>query len=131
MSIQSQLYDRLKDSNGTLYPLVGLRIYPTLRPQDAAFPCVTWQFITVQRDSAMGSDSGITRARVQVDCWSETADESVSVANAVRSRLQRWRDSAAGVPVLDCFILDETHEYDEAAECFRVLLQIELIYDEG
>ena len=133
MSIDSIFYDRLKDSAGGLDDIVSTRIYPGRAPQNAVLPFVVWTIIDKTVDGrAMGSDSAIRRARIQIDGFETDFDKARTLENAIRERVQRWR--TAGPPlVFDTYLLDTTGPlYDEAAEpgIYRVTLQIELCFEE-
>lgn len=132
MTIESAIYDRLRDAAGDLYPLVGLRIYPVIAPQNVTFPCVTWQRISSERVTAMGSDPGLVRMRVQVDGWASTYESARLIAEAIRTRLERWRNASAPV-VQDTFFINATDEVDDATSgptpVYRTLNEFELIYE--
>ena len=130
MTIESALYSRLSTEATDLYALVAARVYPVRFPQNPTFPCVTWQRIFAGRENAMGSDAPPVRVRIQVDGWAETFDGVRSLAEALRERLQRWRLSGADT-VQDTFLISEHDEYDDEAEIYRVMFEIELIYDEA
>lgn len=132
MTIESAIYDRLRDVAGDLYPLVALRIYPVVAPQDVTFPCVTWQRITTERVQAMGSDPGLVRMRLQVDGWSTTFENMRLIADAIRTRLERWRNASAPV-IQDTFFVSATDEVDQASSgptpVYRTLNEFEMIYE--
>lgn len=128
MTIEDKLYSRMTATEGTLYPLAALRVYPTLRPQDSGLPAVTWQRIATTPTHAFGTDANLFEARLQVDCWAETHDAAREVSAAVRERLSRWRDDANDV--LDCLLENDTDLFEEDAEMHRVLLEFRLCYRE-
>ena len=132
MSIDSILFDRLKDAGGLLFPIVGTKIYPLKAPQNTAAPYCVWTRIDSVRISAMGSDTPIVRSRIQIDGFAPTFSGLRALGAAIRSRVQRWR--TAGPPgVQDTFLIDES-EQDEASDLYpelrRVIIQVELIHEE-
>lgn len=129
MSIDTAIYDRLRLSSGSLFPLVALRIYPVRFPQNVTFPCVTFQIVTSQRISAMGSDTAIVMSRVQVDGWHTTYDGARSLSAAIIDQLQRWRASSPDV-IHDSFIENESSEMDDDAELFRAFVEAKISYNE-
>ena len=132
MSIESALFDRLSDAGGGLYALVGTRIHPVRDPQGmdrTRFPCVTWQRIAESRPNAFSSDAGVVDAAFQIDGWATTFDGIRTLSEAIRERMQRWRNPS-GTIVQDTFVESVNDEYLDDAEIFRVRFQIRLIYGE-
>ena len=79
-------------ADSTVSTLVGAtRIYPGTLPQGVAqtsvVPAVVQNLITESSDYHMQGDSGLGQARVQLDCWAQTQDEAVELANLVFDRL--------------------------------------------
>jgi hypothetical protein len=90
---------------------------------------VTYQRISEQRYSAMGSDTEIVDARFQIDGWATTYDQMRTISLAILERMQRW-SAASPVTVQDCFIISTNDEYDDQAELYRALVDVRLIYEE-
>lgn len=101
--LEQAVYSRLTGHAG-LAALVGSRVYPLVLPQRPTLPAVTYQRVEALRQSAMGVDTGLASARVQVDSWATTYAGSKGVAAQVRAALQRWRGTEAGVTVEDAFL---------------------------
>lgn len=134
MSIDSILFDRLKDAAGGLDDLVAQRIYWARAPQNDSLPYVVLTPIVKTPVPAMGSDPSLRRWRIQIDGFSSAAagyDGSRALEAAIDARVRRWR--SAGPPVVqETFVIDTTGPvYDEAAEVFRVTLQIEVNFEES
>lgn len=110
--LEVALFSRLSTFAG-LTALVGTRVYPAPLPQSAVLPAVTFRKIDGPRVSAMGSDTGLTHPRYQIDCFAETTTGKTALLGAldlaaqVRAALQRFRGTVAGVVIQDCFIADE------------------------
>jgi hypothetical protein len=136
MSIDSILYDRLKDAAGGLDDIVGTRIYPARAEQNAALPYVVWEVIDKVVDGrAMGSDPAIRRARIQIDGFETTYSLARALEDAIRARVQRWRTSGPPV-VFDTYLIDTSGPYQDEtasgpADVYRVTLQIELCFEES
>lgn len=130
MSVEKAVYARLSTATG-LTALTSTRIAPAVNPQGVTYPSVTFRVISEERVTAMGSDPGIARARVQVDAWSDDFAEAEPVANQVRAALQRYRGTSATVEVLDVFVLNRTHLYQEdPVNVHQVSQDFEVIYRE-
>lgn len=130
MTIDSIFFDRLKDSAGGLDDIVGTRIYAARGEQNGTLPYVVWTVIDKVPDGrAMGSDSAIRRARIQIDGFETTYSLARTLEDAIYARVNRWRSD--GPPkVFDTYPLDTSGPvYDEVAEMYRVTVQIELDFE--
>lgn len=109
--IEPALFARLSTFAG-LAALVGTRIYPGVAPQNTALPFVTYRRVSAVRPGLFGVDAGIVNARMQLDAFAETYAAMRAVVDQVRAGLQRWSDPTAAVPVIDCFIANETDLFE-------------------
>jgi hypothetical protein len=131
MSLESEVYSRLSGFAG-LTALVSTRIYPLRLPQDTTLPAVTFTRLSASRLSAMGSDPGLVRARVQYDAWTEGSgafDGARAIAEQIRAALQRWR-TTSGTIVQDSFLESEVELYEADVSTVHVVLILEHIYEE-
>jgi hypothetical protein len=68
--------------------LVADRIFPLRLKDGGALPAVTYQVIYgATANSLDGFTSGMVNYQVQLDCWSETYEGALSLAKAVRDRM--------------------------------------------
>lgn len=109
---EEAVYARLTAHAGTA-ALVGARVYPLKLPQTPTLPAVTYQRISATRESAMGSDTGITRARFQVTSHAASYSGVKALAEQVRQALQRYSGTSATVTVHDCFLENEIDLFDQ------------------
>ena len=136
MTVEAEIYTRLKDFAG-LSALVSDRIYPVTMPQNVEMPAVSYRRVSAERISAMGVDTGLVRARFQVDCWSGehddgtvgTFDEARAVAKQVRLALQRWRNTS-GTVVQDTFMIGDQDLHEHDTETYHAALDFEIFYEE-
>lgn len=115
--------------------LVSTRVYPNVLPQNPTLPAVVYQRIDERRETAMGSDPGVVRARVQVSAWAATFTAARGIGEEVRKALQRYRGTPAGsgTEVLDVFIEDIRDMDPELVDgilLHRVDVDVEAIYRE-
>jgi hypothetical protein len=75
--------------------LVGNRISPPPRPQDAPLPAITLLRIAVLPANNLGGNGNLDQSRLQIDCWGATATDVAAVASAVRAAIE-----AAGILML-------------------------------
>lgn len=70
--------------------LVGTRIYPEIMPQGVQYPAVRYQLIDTPRTYAKGGYAGMSRPRLQIDCWSPSYLEAKRLAAAIRAAMERY-----------------------------------------
>ena len=131
MTVEAEIYDRLSGHAG-LSALVINRIYPNHVPQNVTLPAVSYHRVSAVRPSAMGADSGVVRARFQVDVWASSfADASGArpVAEQVRLALQRW-STTSGTIVQETFFLNERDLYEDRRDLHHAALDFEINYEE-
>lgn len=130
MSLDTVLYTRLTTFAG-LTALIENRVYARNElPQGAVLPAVSFMRAGVERVSAMGVDTGLARARIQVDAWASTYDGVRAVAEQLRLALQRWRN-ATGTVVQDTYVLTELDLYETETRLHRVMFDFDVVYVEG
>lgn len=124
--IEQALYTRLSGFAG----LITVLIYPDILPQNAVLPAVTFQKITTERVSAMGSDTGIARARFQMDSWGRDYAGVKAVAAQVRAALQRFRGTIGSDEILEVFILNEVDLFEPDTLIFHTAQDYEVNHRE-
>lgn len=134
MSLGAAIVTRLEAVSGVT-DLVGTgdaaRIYPLALPQRPTLEAITYQVITDIPEHAMGSDPGISHARLQVDCWGNDYTEAVALASAVHAALSRFRGTSAGVVIQDIFAIDKQRDrWEEDVEENRVGQDYRIHYEE-
>jgi hypothetical protein len=76
--------------------LVGNRISPLTRQQDAPLPAVTMLRIAVVPANNLLGNGNLDQTRLQIDCWGATATDASGVASAVRTAME-----AAGILMMN------------------------------
>lgn len=115
MTIDATLYQRLSTFSG-LTALVGARVYPGVAPAQVDLPFVVWRRVSVVRYPAMGSDSGVASARIQLDAIAGTYSSMRAVVEQLRAALQRWSDPDASPEVIDCEFANELEQTEDLAD---------------
>jgi hypothetical protein len=69
----------------------GSRIYSMLVPQGQTSPSIVFTKISGQGDHHMQGPSGLTRPRVQIDCYALNLAEAGNLALRVKERLDGFR----------------------------------------
>ena len=127
---EQAIYSRLNSEVTAL----GGRIYPMVLPQNVAYPAVTYQRISATRHSSFGVDDAPVEPIIQVDIYGRRDvgyGAHVTVADAVRSALQRYRDESATPPIYDIFIEAERDDYEDDTELYRKSFDLRAWYRES
>lgn len=73
--------------------LVGVRVYPVILKQGVTDPSIVYSRISGIGDHHMQGASGLARPRIQIDCYSLSADTATTLANLVKERIDGFRGS--------------------------------------
>jgi hypothetical protein len=105
---------------------VGERIFPLLLPQGERRASIVYTVISELSDPTMTGPSGLSRVRMQVDCWAPSADAADALGRAVEARLDGYQGPMTGegspaesVAVQGAFLDDERDDYDGEADLYR------------
>lgn len=63
------------------------RIYPGILPQGITDQSIVYTLVTEESDYHMQGSSHLMQDRIQVDCWAQTPDAAVALANLVKDEL--------------------------------------------
>lgn len=79
---------------------VSTRIYPHHLPKTPkTYPVITHQLVDNDHLHHIGSASGSSTARIQVDCWGQTMADVETLAEAVRAALQGYSGAMGAITV--------------------------------
>lgn len=115
-------------ADGTISGLVGgSRIYPVKLPQGIILASIVYQRISGQGDNHMQGASGLSRPRLQIDCYAPSAMAAAQLADLVKERIDGFRGEieyadtspANSVKVQGVFFDNESDDYDAAAVLYR------------
>ena len=131
MSAELAVYTILKN-DAPVAALVGTRIFPSLAPQNAANPLIVYQRISADRITSLDGPSGLSWARVQVDCYAETYAGAKTLSAAIRVALEGYRGTVGGVRVGGISLETDRDLYENDPEpgLFRVTHDFTVIHDE-
>jgi hypothetical protein len=82
-------------ADSAISALVGTRIYPITPPQGQELTHIVYHMISGQGDRHMQGRSGLSRPRIQIDCWGATVDEAIALAGEVKERIDGFRGAMA------------------------------------
>lgn len=100
--------------------LVNDRVDPLLTAERTAYPCVRVEEVDREPVSAFGSDVGLTRFEVEVECFATTPAGVKALALATRTALKRFRGSSGGVTVQDMLLEREVSDFEPEGNVYSV-----------
>lgn len=121
--------------DATISGLVGAsRVYPIKIPQGVNQASVVYTRISGQADYKMEGPTGLNRLRIQMAAWAPTADAAVSLANAIKDRIDGFSGvmgtGGNAVTVQGVFQADEREMYDDTAKLHGVMRDFFVHYEE-
>lgn len=103
--------------------IVGSRVYPLKIPQGIDQTSIVYTRVSGISGHHMGGRDGLARARIQLDCWSKSADASSSLANLVKDRLDGYcgvmGTGPAALDVQGIFFSDERESFDDTVKMYN------------
>ena len=99
----------------------GSRIYPVVLPQGQTADSVVQNLVTEASDYHLQSASGLGTARMQIDCWSLTADGAVTLGRSRRALFRgtiTFGSLSQDTLLVRGMLLDQRRDdYDNTAGC--------------
>jgi hypothetical protein len=116
-SIEHSIYSILS-ADTLITAAVSTRIYPSIIPQNAAMPCITYQQISGVREQLLSGADGLVEARFQINCWSPTYGGARLLADYTRQALAGYQGEEDGCYIQDIQLADENDmpQYDTEKE---------------
>lgn len=120
--LRPALVDFILADNG-IVAVVGSRVFPLKIPQSVDQTSIVYTRVSGLSGHHMAGRDGLARARIQVDCWSKSADASSSLANLVKDRLDGYRGvmgaGPTAVDVQGLFFSDERESFDDTVKMYN------------
>lgn len=107
-------------ADGTVAGLVALRMYPSVLPQAPTLPAITYNTISAIRQNTMDGPDGLPSKRIQIDSWGSTFAQAVSLADAIRQRLDGYRGTMGSTEIKGVFANTERQLYDPDPKLYRI-----------
>ena len=113
------------------------RICPLVLPQNWTSPAITYQRITRDDVQNLAGSADRSVGVFQLDAWAKDAPASpgyakaVAVANAVRTALDNYAATIAGVAISAVTVVAERDEFEDETGAFRVSLDFQFSHKEG
>ncbi len=93
--------------------LVGTRIWPGRRQQGGALPAIILNRISGAPIYTNDGETGLERARIQIDCWAKTYPEAKNTARAVQTAISAFAGEESPVRFRN-ILLDTEQDESEA-----------------
>lgn len=114
-------------ANAGVQALIGnpARLYPVVLPEDAVYPCATYQVISDVPVYVLPAGTAIEVKRIQVDTWSGGPDNATyaaakAVQAAVRAVLELYYGQLAdGTRVAGIFVAHSMDLFEQDARAYR------------
>ena len=138
MTVDGAILGRLKAVTA-ITDIVGTgasaRIYAEKLPQNTALEAITFRHISGERTHAFGKDSGLARARFQLDAWGNTWEDSRDLADAIRgdgngSALSRFSGTQDTTVIDDVMLDNELSTFEDESEGYRTIQDYLVYYQE-
>lgn len=102
-------------------------IFPVVASQDTQPPYIIHQTVTTEPTDIKDSGSPLDNIRYQVDTYGKTKAIVDSIANSVRSALDRYSGTVATIKIDSIKFLDE-HDgpYEEEVDLYRVIQEFQI-----
>lgn len=127
MSLESDLYAELSGDAG-LTALVGVRIWPSVASEGTSTPYVV--YAPIFHEGIYGLDGEATnqsRARVQIDCYSEDPDEAAAIARAVIAAIPQSSSNGAN-PIHRAAHSNQDLGLEPGTRLFRRMLEFSIFH---
>ena len=119
--------------------LIGTRIYPLLMPQLATYPAVVYSVISEQHNNHLAGNigGGLVQAFYQLDTYSTTYLQTLSIAEALRNLLDGINHVSMGAVFVESILLESTPQDmveatdDSQVNLYRVLMTFKIAYQES
>lgn len=135
--IQEALFTLLSNTSGLTALVPAARIKFRLLDQDTAYPAIRYFKVSETRDPLMGVDSGVVRARFQLDVVDTDIDMIRDVLEQLRQALERHRGtftvSAVTKTWFDTFIdnvMEPDPELVDAVAVFKGSMDVLIDYQD-
>lgn len=130
--LETALFDYLSTDPG-VSALVGDRIYPVRLPEKAVLPAIAWNRVSANRlntyDAFEQTDAWV-QARVQFNCWYNTAEGAIEVGEAVLLALSGYGGDMSGQLIGSSFAVNEFDTYEAATKLYRRILEFVISYED-
>jgi len=105
-------------SDSDVSAIVGTRVYPQIAAQGAAFPFVVYVLQDTSPSDTKSGVSTLDEVRYDIVVASETYAEASDLTNKIRTALDRYTGTVAGVVIDSIQFIDLDADNDPGTETF-------------
>jgi len=126
--IEQGLYTLLA-ATSTIAAMVGTRIYPLILPEASVLPALTYQVVG-GHSSATFDTAGMTRLRMQFDCWGADYLDAITLRVALIAALNGYQGLLSdGTNLQNAQQLQNVDFFDHEARYYRAMTEFYLYFD--
>lgn len=129
-TIEESLFYKLSNTAAITAIAPATRIYYITLDDSTALPAVSYQRTGTSRDYTLNEAQSMTEATFQVDAWSRTNSEMVSLATEIRDALDGFRGIVQGVTIERILQVNEFDLPEAEGAIFRRYQSFRVIYQE-
>ena len=126
MSVGKSLFYLLSNASGVTN-IVSTRIYPARIPQVQNFPAISYHQISNVPTDQKDAVSKFDRVDFDINLWSKDYSVINTLADAVRTALDRVSISSQGVTINTIVFVREIDDFSDPAEIYKKILQFKFI----
>lgn len=116
--IEHAIYSILSNDAGVT-TLSSTRIYPVKLPQNATLPCVSYSVSEDAEDQTYDGQGTFQRVSVELDAWSDTHSEMLSLADAIKTAIKNYTGTVSGTTIDRVSIDSSVSVFEEEIEKYR------------
>jgi len=94
----------LLEADNDITTIVSTRIYVDRIPQSGSSPCVVLSTSGTERVWSNDGPTGIPTASIEIDCFSETYLQAITIADEIRLCLDGYTGSVGSQTIHACFL---------------------------
>ena len=88
-------------ADGTVSGLVSTRMYSDTLPQNATLPAIRYAVVDATPNEHLSGIVGVSRARIQIDCYANTRAAANALADGVRLALEKQNHTLVGAQYIN------------------------------
>jgi hypothetical protein len=111
--------------------LIGTRMYPMRLPQGVTMPAVTYNRIFGTSEYGHDGAAHLGRGRIQLDCWADTYEDMVNLAEACRVALTGYVGAMGDNPNVVARAVNTIDFSEPESKLWRRIVETGLWYQEA
>lgn len=129
-SIEESIFYKLSNTAAITAIVPATRIYYITLDDSTALPAISYQRTGTTRDHTLNESQSMAEASFQVDAWSRTNSEMVTLATEIRDALDGFRGIVQGVTIERILQVNEFDLPEAEGAIFRRYQSFRVIFQE-